>query len=112
VNPAALDELRRFFPEIAIAIRLLGAAIAVFGLVRVARAPAFAARRRPHPALGRAFPEQEPISLGALLAAGNAADAAPEREPSVQGLIDFYRISGALIALAGIVLVLLSILAA
>jgi hypothetical protein len=60
----------------------------------------------------RAFPEQEPISLGALLAAGNAADAASEREPSVQGLIDFYRISGALIALAGIVLVLLSILAA
>ncbi len=77
------------FHGIASAVQLIGLAAVVVGGLRVLRAPAQAARR-----------------------AALAPDQAPhDRERYARGLIDFYRISGALAILAGILLVLVPVFA-
>ncbi len=77
------------FHGIAAAVQLVGLAAVVVGGLRVARAPAHAARRA---ALSGDLP-------------------AADRERYARGLVDFYRISGALAILAGILLVLVPVFA-
>jgi uncharacterized membrane protein HdeD (DUF308 family) len=77
------------FHGIAAGVQLIGIAVVVFGALRVVRAPAQAAGR-----------------------AAAAGDRPPdERERYARGLTDFYRISGALAILAGIVLLLVPVFA-
>lgn len=75
------------FHGIAAAVQLIGLAVLVVGGLRVFRAPAQAARRA-------------------------AAAPAADRERYARGLVDFYRISGAVAMLAGILLLLVPIFAA
>jgi hypothetical protein len=76
------------FHGIAAAIQLIGLAVVVIGVLRVLRAPAQAAAK------------------------AATADRPPaERDRYVHGLTDFYRISGAVAILAGIVLVLVPVFA-
>jgi hypothetical protein len=73
---------------IAAAIQLIGLAVVVIGVLRVLRAPAQAAAK------------------------AAVADRPPaERDRYAHGLTDFYRISGAVAILAGIVLVLVPMFA-
>jgi hypothetical protein len=80
-KPAKRGE--NMFHGIAAGVQLIGLAVVVFGVLRVVRAPAKAARR-------------------AAAASRPAADA----ERFARGLTDFYRVSGAVSILAGILLVL------
>jgi hypothetical protein len=74
------------FHGIAAAVQLVGLAVVVLGILRVLRAPAQAAAK------------------------AAAADRPPaERDRYAHGLTDFYRISGAVAILAGIVLVLVPV---
>ncbi len=76
------------FHGIASAVQLVGLAVIVFGGLRVVRAPALAAGR-------------------------SAADRSHEdRERYARGLVDFYRISGAIAVVAGIILLLVPVFAA
>lgn len=76
------------FHGIAAAIQLVGLAVVVVGVLRVLRAPAQAAAK------------------------AAVADRPPaERDRYAHGLTDFYRISGVLAILAGIVLVLVPVFA-
>jgi len=76
------------FHGIAAAIQLVGLAVVVIGVLRVLRAPARAAAK------------------------AAAADRPPaERDRYAHGLTGFYRISGAVAILAGIVLVLVPVFA-
>jgi len=73
------------FAHLAFGVQLLGLAVVIFGGLRIVRAPALAQRR--------------------------SAVAAPEATPDAarryaRGLTDFYRISGAIAVLAGVVLLL------
>jgi uncharacterized membrane protein len=78
------------FHGIAAGVQIIGLAVIVFGTLRVVRAPAQASGR-----------------------AAAAADRAPEeRERYARGLTDFYRISGAVAILAGILLLLVPVFAA
>jgi uncharacterized membrane protein HdeD (DUF308 family) len=77
------------FHGVAAAVQLVGLAAVVVGLLRVFRAPAQAARR------SALTPDRAPA----------------ERERYARGLIDFYRISGAIAILAGILLVLVPVFA-
>jgi hypothetical protein len=77
------------FHGIAAAVQLIGLALAAFGVLRVVRAPATAAAR-----------------------AAAAGDRVPsERDRYARGLTDFYRISGAIAIVAGIVLLLVPVFA-
>ena len=76
------------FHGIAAAVQLVGLAVVVLGVMRVLRAPAQAAAK------------------------AATADRPPaERDRYAHGLSDFYRISGAVAILAGIVLVLVPVFA-
>ena len=76
------------FHGIAAAVQLVGLAVVVLGVMRVLRAPAQAAAK------------------------AATADRPPaERDRYAHGLTDFYRISGAVAILAGIVLVLVPVFA-
>jgi hypothetical protein len=76
------------FHGIAAAIQLIGLAVVAVGVLRVLRAPAQAAAK------------------------AATADRPPaERDRYAHGLTDFYRISGAVAILAGIVLVLVPVFA-
>ena len=77
------------FHGIASAIQLVGLAVIVFGGLRVVRAPSLAAGRS---------------------AAGDRSLA--DRERYARGLVDFYRISGAIAVVAGIILLLVPVFAA
>ncbi len=78
------------FHGIAAAVQLIGLAVAAIGAARVFRAPALAARR-----------------------AGLSTPAAPaDAQRYTRGLTDFYRISGAIAVLAGVLLLLVPIFAA
>ncbi len=77
------------FHGIAAGVQVLGLALAVFGAWRIVRAPVQAAAR-----------------------AAAAADRPPsDRERYARGLTDFYRISGAVALLAGILLMLVPVFA-
>ncbi len=76
------------FGGIAAGVQLIGLAAVVFGVLRVLRAPAAAARR--------------------------AAEASPppaDGERYARGLTDFYRISGGVAIVAGVVLTLVPVFA-
>jgi hypothetical protein len=76
------------FHGIAAAVQLIGLAVVVIGVLRVLRAPAQAAAK------------------------AATADRPPaERDRYAHGLTDFYRISGAVAILAGIMLVLVPVFA-
>jgi uncharacterized membrane protein HdeD (DUF308 family) len=78
------------FHGIAAAAQLIGLAVVIFGTLRVVRAPASAAAR-----------------------AAVAGDRPPaERERFARGLTDFYRISGAIAILVGVLLLLVPVFAA
>ncbi len=76
------------FHGIAAAIQLVGLAVVVVGVLRVLRAPAQAAAKA-------ALTDRPPA----------------DRDRYAHGLTDFYRISGAVAILAGIVLVLVPVFA-
>jgi hypothetical protein len=76
------------FHGIASAVQLIGLAVLIFGTLRVVRAPALAA--------GRAAAADRP---------------AADQERYARGLTDFYRISGAVAIVAGIVLLLVPVFA-
>jgi hypothetical protein len=78
------------FHGIAAAVQLIGLGVVVFGVLRVVRAPAQAGSR-----------------------AAAATDRPPsDRERYARGLTDFYRISGAIAIVAGILLLLVPVFAA
>jgi hypothetical protein len=85
-----MDAIRPFFHEIASGIQLFGMLVVVLGAMRIVRAPAQAAKRA-----SNAVPE------------GVAVD----RERYTRGLVDFYRISGAIQVVVGIVLTLVPVFA-
>jgi uncharacterized membrane protein HdeD (DUF308 family) len=77
------------FHGIASAVQLVGLAVIIFGALRIARAPSLAAGR-----------------------SGQLADRpVDERERYARGLTDFYRISGAIAVVAGVLLLLVPIFA-
>ncbi len=77
------------FHGIASAVQLIGLAVIVFGGLRVVRAPSLAAGR-----------------------SATADRALEDRERYARGLVDFYRISGAIAVVAGIILLLVPVFAA
>jgi uncharacterized membrane protein HdeD (DUF308 family) len=77
------------FHGIAAAVQLIGLAVVVFGVLRVVRAASQAAAR-----------------------AASSTDRPPsDRERYARGLTDFYRISGAIAIVAGILLLLVPVFA-
>ncbi len=85
-----MEAARPFFHGIASAIQLVGLGLAAFGGLRLIRAPGLAAQR----------------------AAAQADRSDEQRASTARGLTDFYRISGAIAVVAGIILILVPIFAA
>jgi len=84
-----MEVSRPLFHGIASGVQLVGLAVIVFGGLRVARAQTNAERR----------------------SAATSDEMALERERYVRGLTDFYRISGAIAIVVGILLLLVPIFA-
>ena len=78
-----------FHPWIVLGVQAIGLGVVIIGLVRTIRAPEFAARRAQTP-----------------------AHRSNDSARYARGLTDFYRISGAVAIVAGVVLLLVSLFAA
>lgn len=109
-----LESLRSHFHEIAGAVRLLGFIIIALSVQRFVRAPVLAARKGGQVATfepGGGLPDTEFVAIDLERLKRGLPERTDKSERYGRGLTDFYRIQAGLAALAGLVLVIITLVA-